>query len=92
MIAFTGTAPRRAALPEKSLYPDQPSRLPRLRVLFREPAIISIARRPVQRTSNYKSKMAQLLDSRCVLLSIRPKQVPYHEPTVSIPHVADVGS
>ena len=40
----------------------------------------------------YSSNMAQHLDSRCVLVSIRPRQVPYHEPTVSIPLLADVGS
>ena len=37
-------------------------------------------------------KVAQHLDSRCGLLSMRPRQVPYHEPTVSIPPVTDVGS
>ena len=32
-------------------------------------------------TSHPFFKMAQHLDLRCVLLSIRPRQVPYHEPT-----------
>ena len=36
-----------------------------------------------------KIRCSQNLDLRCVLLSIRPRHVPYHEPT---PAIADVGS